>query len=78
MEKLYVIFAAVVAVLVIRLPARILGERLHAAGIRDQSKWKCDLGAAIYTHSFRLTIAIIGLLTILLPDLIFGVNILDM
>lgn len=78
MEIVVAIVVAVIAISVIRLPARMIGERIYAAGIRDQSKWKRDLGAAIYAHSLRLTIAIVGLFTILLPKFIFGVNILDM
>lgn len=77
MEKAVTLVVAVVAVLLIRLPARLFGERLYAAGIRSQSKWKRDLGATIYAHSFHLTLAIVALFTIVLPKFIFGVSMLD-
>jgi len=78
MESVIALLVAVVAIIVIRLPTRMLGKHLHAAGVREQSRWKRDLGAAIHAHSLRLTIAVVGLFTILLPQLIFGTSLLDM
>lgn len=77
--KIFVAMAiAVAAIFLIRLPARLIGRHLYAAGVRDQSKWKRDLGAAVYVHSFRLTIALVGLAVVVLPKLIFGVSLFDM
>ena len=53
---------------------RLLGKRMHEVGLKEQRKWKIDLGAAIYTHGFRLTIAIVVLFTVLIPRML-GVNI---
>lgn len=78
MEIIAAIVVAAIAIAIIRLPARMLGEHLYERGVRNQSKWRRDLGAAIYAHSLRFTIALVGLLVILLPQLIFGVSLLDM
>ena len=65
---------AAIAITVIRIPARMLGERLHASGVRDQSKWRRDLGAAIYAHSLRLTVALVLLFFVVVPHSIFGIT----
>ena len=74
MEKTIAIILAIVSIFVIGWPARLLGKRMHDVGLKEQRKWKIDLGAAIYTHGFRLTIAIVVLFTVLIPRML-GVNI---
>jgi hypothetical protein len=74
MEKTIAIILAIVSIFVIDWPARLLGKRMHEVGLKEQRKWKIDLGAAIYTHGFRLTIAIVVLFTVLIPRML-GVNI---
>lgn len=70
--EVLMLFAAAAAILLFGLPARIVGRRIHAAGIRENVKWKRDLGAAVHAHGFRLTVALVVLAVVVVPNLVSG------
>jgi len=77
MEFLIKVAICVAAILVISYPARLLGRHIYASGIALNSKWRCELGQAIYRYSLGLMVAIGGLAFVVVPK-IFGFNPLGM
>lgn len=80
-QSLFIIgvpIAIAMLVLLIGLPARMVGKNFYEKGLREQSKWKRDLGSAIYANSFYLTFTIGILIVIVLPKLIFGKSLFDL
>ena len=70
--EVLMLFAAAAAILLFGLPARIVGRRIHEAGMRENVKWKRDLGAAVHAHGFRLTVALVVLAVVVVPNLVSG------